>query len=109
MDFTGAYTKNELVTHVEEAKRIVALHQPKSLLALADFSGLDLNAEGRKIIKGMSAHNRPHIRDIALVGLGRWQTAALKVVYFLKGNRNHRLFKDRETAMDWLAHQSLQN
>jgi hypothetical protein len=81
---------------------IVAIHQPQSLLALVDFTGMKIDGEKTKIIKGMAAHNRPYMKFIALVGLGFTRSVAFRVILRLSGRSNHRVFGKRESALEWL-------
>ena len=103
MDFTGASSTAEITQRAEEIKKFVALHQPQSLLAVVDFTGLKINGERTKIIQDMAVHNRPYIRFIALVGLGCIRSAAFRVMLLVSGKSNHRVFGNRERALDWLS------
>lgn len=103
MDFADAYTAAQFSQITDEAKSIVALYQPKSLLALADFTGLDLNANGRKDLMVMIQNNRAHVRCMAIVGLGYWVSVRMTVSLYAMGRFNHRLFKEKSMALKWLA------
>jgi hypothetical protein len=103
MDFSAIGSTSKLTSAVEEIKSIVALHKPGSLLALFDFTGLSVNKERMKIIKGMAAHNRPYIKFIALVGLGFPRSLIFRLIIRLTGRKNHRVFRKRDAALDWLA------
>ena len=103
MDFTNAKTTAEIIQTAEEAKKIVELYQSQSLLALADFSGMKIEKERIKIIKGMAAHNRPYVKFIALVGLGFPRSIVFRWMLRLTGRKNHRVFRKRERAIEWLG------
>lgn len=103
MDFSNAHSTAEISQTVEEIKRIVAIHQPKSLLGLVDFTGMTINTETIRIIKGMAAHNRPFLKFIALVGLGFIRSILFRVMLRLSGRKNHRMFRNREKALEWLG------
>lgn len=103
MDFTNVKTNAEIAQTAEDAKKTVALQQPSSLLALVDFKGTHINKERIRIIQGMAIHNRPYIRFIALVGLGFFRAIGFMVMLRLTGRKNHRVFRTRGRALEWLA------
>lgn len=103
IDFSNAHSTADVIQTAKEAKKIVALQKPNSLLALVDFSGMKIDKERIKIIKGMAAHNSPYVRFIALVGLGFFRVIAFTVMLRLSGRKNHRVFATREKALEWLA------
>ena len=103
MDFSNAGTTAEIIRTVEEIKRIVEIHQAQSILALVDFTGMKIDKERTMIIKDMAAHNRPYIKFIALVGLGFIRSVAFRMMLFLSGRKNHRVFGNRDMALGWLA------
>jgi len=103
MDFTNARTTAEITQTAEEAKKIVALQQLKSLVALLDVTGTTINRERINIIQSMAAHNRPYIRYIALVGMGFFRMIAFRVMLRLSGRKNHKVFIKREKALEWLG------
>ncbi len=103
MDFSGARSTADITQRAEEIKKFVALQQPQSLLALVDFTGVKIDRERTKIIQEMAAHNRPYIRFIALVGLGFFRSIAFRVILRLSGKSNHRVFGNREGALEWLS------
>jgi hypothetical protein len=51
----------------------------------------------------MAAHNRQHIRFIALVGLGFPRSAMFRLMLKLAGKKNHKVFSGREKALRWLV------
>jgi hypothetical protein len=106
IDFTNTASEAEIARKADEAKRTVALHQPGSLLVVIDFTGMKIDRERTKIIQSMAAHNRPYIKNIALVGLGFFRAAAFRVMLHLSGRSNHRVFGSREEAMVWLERQA---
>jgi len=103
MDFTNAKTTAEITQTVEEVKKVVALQQPHSHVALLDVTGTTIDSERIRIIQGMAAHNRPYVKFIALVGLGFFRAILFRVMLLLMGKSNHRVFRTRERAMEWLA------
>ena len=103
IDFSNISSTDDLAHTVDEAKKFVALHRPQSLLVLVDFTGMKIDRQRTMIIKDMAAHNSPYVRFITLVGLGNIRSIAFKVMLFLSGKSNHRVFGSREYALDWLA------
>ncbi|MCX6250177.1 MAG: hypothetical protein NTX61_05435 [Bacteroidetes bacterium] len=103
MDFTTSSSTAEVTQTSEEAKKIVALRKPQSLLALVDFTGMKIDRERIRIIQGMAAHNRPYVRFIALVGLGFFRSIAFRVMLRMMGSLNHRVFGKRERGLEWLV------
>ena len=102
MDFSNANTTDEIIQMAIEIKKFVELQRPRSLLALIDFTGIKIDREKTMIIKGMAAHNRPYVRFIALVGLGCTRSIVFKLMLRLSGRKNHKVFGNREKALDWL-------
>lgn len=103
IDLYGAHSTAEITQTAEEAKKIVELHQPQSLLALVDFTGMKIDRERIKIIQEMAAHNRPYVKFIAIEGLGFLRSVAFRVMLRLTSRKNHRVFRKRELALDWLG------
>ena len=103
IDFSNISSTADLIQTVEEAKKFVAVHRPQSLLVLVDFTGMKIDRQRTKIIKGMAAHNSLYIKFIALVGMGSIRSIAFRVMLLLSGKKNHRVFGSRESAQIWLA------
>jgi hypothetical protein len=103
MDFTNAHSTAEITQMVEEVKKIVALQQPHSIMALLDITGTAISWERIRIIQSMAAHNRPYVRFIAIVGLGFFRAAAFRVMLRVTGRKNHMVFRTREKALGWLG------
>jgi CRISPR/Cas system endoribonuclease Cas6 (RAMP superfamily) len=103
MDFTNALKIEDVLQRAEEIKKFVAINTPHSLLALVDFSGMNIDNKGQKIIQEMAAHNRPYVRFIALVGLGFFRGLVFKLMLKLSGRKNHKVFTTRIKALEWLG------
>ena len=103
MNFTNAKTTDEITQTVEEIKKTVELQRTLSLVALLDVTGTKINRKRIKIIRGMAVHNRPYVRFIAIVGLRFPKSIGFRLTLFLRGMRNHKVFKTREQALEWLA------
>ena len=100
IDFSNISSNADLARIVDEAKKFVALHRPQSLLVMVDFTGLKIDRQKTLIIKDMAAHNSPYVRFIALVGFGKIRSIVFKVMLFLSGKSNHRVFGSRESALE---------
>jgi hypothetical protein len=72
-------------------------------MALLDVTGTATNKERIRIIQGMTAYNRPYVRFIAIVGLGFIRSMAFRGVLRVTGRRNHKVFRKREKALEWLG------
>ena len=72
-------------------------------MALLDVTGTAIDGERIRVIQGMAAHNRPYIRFIALVGLRFPRSFAFRVMLWVTGKWNHRVFGTREKAINWLG------
>jgi hypothetical protein len=104
LDFTEAYTAEQFNAVAEEAKKVAILHKSKSLLVLVDFTDYELNANGRKDLSDLVSKINPYIQYMAIVvEFHFWQEATLKVRFFFTGQNKLRLFRDKKTAMGWLA------
>ena len=103
IDLYGAHSTAEIIQTAEEAKKIIELHQPQSLLVLVDFTRMNIDRERIKIIQEMAAHNRPYVKFIALEGLGFFRSIAFSMMLRLTGRKNHRVFRNRVKALDWLG------
>ncbi len=107
MDFSNAPSSDTVNQTVDEVIKVVVLLQPGSLLGLVDLSGCPINRETTEAIKRMAIHNKPFIRHIAIVGLPFPRSLGFKIMLRLTGRRNHRVFRRREGALEWLAGQGL--
>ena len=95
-------TPAEIVPLADEVQRRVAEHPRSSLLTLADFTGIQIDAGAAMRIKEVLAMDRPYVKRSAWVG-----TESLPHVFYENfrsfSQREFPLFKTREEAMDWLV------
>ena len=103
LDFTGARTTAEITQMLEEIKNFVEIQRLLSLVALLDITGTKINRKRIRIIRGMEAHNRPYVRFVAIVGLRFPKSIGFRLTLFLWGIKNHRVFKSRDKALEWLV------
>ncbi len=80
-------------------------NQPESVLALIDLSGTKINEVVISSLKKMSANNGPYMKAIAFVGFGRFKSTAMSLLLLTTRRRNHKVIRDRESALRWLCEQ----
>lgn len=92
----------EMLGVVEEIRVQMARHEPGSVLALADYSGAEVNKAVATRIKEVLVLDRPYVKRAAWTGIDN-----LPKVYFENfkafSRREIRTFKTREEALDWLV------
>lgn len=104
VDFTDSGDNQRILETAEEAIRIVAsTDQPRSVRALIDLSGTSLNKVVRGTLKRMSRNNGRYMKSVAFVGLPAVLSPAVKGFLRVSGRSNHRVFRSREEALNWLA------
>ena len=103
IDFSNCKVE-EIKPITEEAKAIIAVQPPNSLLTLTDVTETRYNHEATKTLKEYVAHNRPYVKFAAVIGV----TGLKKVVYdgiSMFAKRKLALFNSIEIAKDWLVEQ----
>jgi hypothetical protein len=104
MDFSHAEDDQGIVETAEEAMRCVrSTNQRGSVRGLIDLSGTSLNKVVRGTLKRMSRNNGPFMRSVAFVGLGVVLSPMVNGFLFVTGRSNHKVFRTRQNALDWLA------
>jgi hypothetical protein len=104
IDFSIGSSKSSVVEAAEEAMRLVrSTGRPHSIRAMLDFSGASLNKVVRDSMKRMSKSNGPYMKSVAFVGLGAVLSPFFKGLLFVTKRSNHKVFKTRPEALDWLA------
>jgi hypothetical protein len=95
-------TPAEIMPLADEIQRRVAEHPHHSLLTLADFTGVQIDAAAAMRIKEVLALDRPYVKKSAWVG-----TESLPHVFYENfksfSQRDFPTFKTREEAMEWLV------
>ncbi len=95
-------TPAEIMILADEIQRRVAEHPHNSLLTLADFTGIQIDAAAAMRIKEVLAVDRPFVKRSAWLG-----TESLPHVFYENfksfSQRDFPAFKTREEAMDWLV------
>lgn len=101
IDFTHC-TAKELLLLLEQVRADIARHAPGSVLALADFTGAQIDKKVATRVKEILVLDRPYVKRSAWVG-----TESLPRVFYENfkafSQRELPLFKTREEAMEWLV------
>ena len=104
MDFSNAGDGQGIVETAEKAMRLVrSTNQKHSVRGLMDLSGTPLDKVVRGTMKRMSRSNGPYMKSVAFVGFGAVLASLFKGLLYLTGRSNHRVFKAKKDALDWLA------
>jgi len=73
LDYSGLKSADEALREIDNSKRIVAMQPPKSLLVLTSVREARYNAAVLQALKELAAHNEPHVKASAIVGMGGLQ------------------------------------
>jgi hypothetical protein len=104
IDFSRGSGPQSIVETSEEAMRLVrSVDERRSVRGLIDLSGTSLNKVVRGSMRRMSRNNGPYMRSVAFVGPGLLLSPLFKGLLFVTGRSNHRVFRARQDALDWLA------
>ena len=103
MDFTEARSIVDITQIAEESMKIAAIQPQQSQLGLVDLTGCPIKKDTIAVIQKMAAHNRPYIKYIAIVGLRFPRSMMFTLMLKMTGKSNHRVFRERMKAMEWLA------
>jgi hypothetical protein len=104
IDFSHAYDDQKIIETAEEAMQCVrSTNQRGSVRGLIDLSRTSLNKVVRGTLKRLSRNNGPFMRSVAFVGLGVVLSPMFKGFLLVTGRSNHRVFRERQDALDWLA------
>lgn len=101
IDFRYCAAK-ELLILLDQVRADISRHDPHSVLALADFTGADIDKNVATRVKEILVLDKPYVKRSAWVG-----TESLPHVFYEHfksfSQRELPLFKTREEAMDWLV------
>lgn len=101
-DFSGLRPGDEYRRSLEEARAYIASQEKASVLSLFDATGTMYDTAIIADLKHFTTHNKPYMRASAVVGVEGLLSVALMAVSRFSG-RVFKTFKDRASAMDWLA------
>lgn len=89
---------------MDEAKRLIISQPEGSVLTLTNVTGLRFSPEMIALFDQFTEHNKPYVKNGAVVGIVGLQKLAYNAVMRFSG-RNLPIFKEREEALEWLAQQ----
>ena len=104
MDFSQLRPGDEFISGILEAKAWFASQPAKSALSIFDATGAVYNMQVVNVLKAFTKHNEPFIKASTVIGVEGLVSVALAAVAKFSG-RTFKTFKDRPSAMDWLAEQ----
>ena len=104
MDFSHLRPGDEFISGILEAKEWFASQPAKSALSIFDATGAAYNMQFINVLKAFTKHNEPFIKASTVIGVEGILNLALTAVAKFSG-RTFKTFKDRPSAMDWLAGQ----
>ena len=106
MDFSHAPDSQAIAEMAEKAILLVRSSRQKgSVRGLIDFTGTSLNGVVRRSMQKMSLSNGPYMRAVAFVGFGVLLSLLFRFMLKATGRSNHRVFRTRQEALDWLEKQ----
>jgi len=103
-DFSNLQAGDELTAAMEKAKEMIRGQPPASVRVLADITNGHFNQAVVSAMKEFTSGNTPFIKADAVVGVEGLLQVGLTAISRVTG-RNFKTFKDRASAMDWLAKQ----
>jgi hypothetical protein len=101
IDYTGT-TVQQMLLLLEHVRVTVAQHGRESLLALADFTGAQLDRTVATRIKEVLTMDRPFVRKSAWVGTDAIPHALMENFQSFS-RREINTFQTREEALEWLV------
>ncbi len=94
--------ENEVLSIIEQAKKIIMSRPEKSVLTLTDVTHARYNAAVVLAMQLFTKGNKPYVKAAAVLGIN-----AIKKIIFSKimesSERDLHAFSDVEKAKDWLA------
>lgn len=101
LDFSNAQT-DEVMTIIEDAKRVISTRPQRSLLTLTDVTNARFNEAVGEGLKKLTVHNKPYVKAGAVVGI----TGLKRIIFgavMAFSQRKLESFDNREQAKQWLA------
>ena len=103
IDFSNASHDQGVVETGEKAMQLVrSVNVRHSIRGLIDLSGTSLNRVVVRTLKKMSQNNGPFMNSVAFVGFSPAWSQVVRILLYLSGRSNHRVFATRQEALDWL-------
>jgi hypothetical protein len=104
LDYSGIRDPAEALRYIEESKRIVEKHPPKSLRVLTDSTDSHYDGTVVQALKELARHDEPFVFASAVVGVVGLKKVVLTGVN-LFSKRKIVMFDSRQEALDWLVEQ----
>ncbi len=89
---------------LEDGKREIRKHPPKSLLVITDITNTGYDTEVATMFKEYASHNTPFVKASAVVGASGLQKIILRAIITLT-KREFYLAATVDDAKEWLATQ----
>jgi hypothetical protein len=102
LDYSALRDPQEAIESMEQSKRVVATHPPRSLLVLTNVRDARYNAAVLQALKELAAHNAPYVKASAIIGMSGLHRIAYQAV-ILFSRRKIQMFDEQEQALDWLV------
>jgi hypothetical protein len=106
LDIAGLQSRDkpEFRKCVEQAKKNIRQHSPKSALVITNVLNTGFDTEVSGIIKEYAQHNTPYVKASSVVGIAGWSKVILMAVKAVTG-RDFHLANTMEEAKEWLVKQ----
>lgn len=101
LDFSHA-TASQMIPLLTQVRDTVARHKPKSVVALANYEGCEIDHDVAMKIKEVLTFDRPFVKKAAWIGTAHIPHALMENFQFFS-QRETVTFKTREDALDWLV------
>jgi hypothetical protein len=101
IDFTGC-TSQEVMMIATAVKEVIRRQPKGSVLALADYTGAQINKDAATRIKEVTTFDAPYVKRAAWVGTESLPEVLYKAISTFS-TREFIPFKTRAEALDWLA------
>lgn len=101
LNFSHA-TAPQMIPLLDKVKTTIAQQGPKSVLALADYTGAEIDHSVAMKIKEVLTLDRPFVKKSAWIGSEHIPHALMENFHFFS-QRETVTFKTREDALDWLV------
>lgn len=107
MDFQNlVYTDLNVIREImEKSKQLISAEPLNSVVTLTNVSGVRFCSEMIELFNDFTTHNKPYVKNGAVVGIVGPKKLAYNVVMKFSG-RNVPIFPDRQAALEWLAQQN---
>jgi hypothetical protein len=103
IDFSHSDSE-QILSVIDEAKKIIAGQPRNSLLTLTDVTGAKYNNDVRDALKAFVNHNSPYVKARAVTGVSGLMMVLYNAVKQFTGT-NIPIFPSLDEARDWLVEQ----